>query len=131
MAISTDQAVQQVRALRKQGVNWRAIEDHLRASGYVSERTGKPIKELAIRYMIDRADRQDRQEIKEERQEERLYVMASDQSFKDNVNALMSIQGFSPEIRLKLLQVLIENSYNDRILAPSSVVSPSRAEKHL
>lgn len=117
MTMTYQQAVQQARQLKKQGVQWKKIEEHLQKAGYVSERTGKPIKELAIRYMIDRADRQDRAEIQEEAKEEKMYVVAADNSFKDNFKTLMTAGGFSAEMRLKLLEVLMENSNADVILS--------------
>lgn len=127
MTMTKDQAVAQVRQLRKQGVTWPNIEKHLRDAGYVSDRTGRPIKELAIRYMVDNAEREDRLDVRREEEEEKLFVLESDHAFKDNVKALMSVEGFTPEIRLKLLQVLIENSYTSKVLTNHSGPGASKS----
>lgn len=131
MSMSKDQAIQTVRAMRKQGVTWKAIEKHLGGSGFVSERTGRPIKELAIRYMVDDAEREERIDFKQERQEEALIAVSIDSKFKQNVQALMSVDGFSPELRLELLKVLIEKSHEGKTLVRSPVAKTERNSANL
>lgn len=111
MAMTYQQAASQARQLKRQGSSWKDIEIHLEKAGYISERTHRPIKELAIRQMIDRTERQEREEAMIEAKEEKMYVTTEDSSFKEDFKTLMTAGGFSPEMRLKLLGVLLENAH--------------------
>ena len=56
MSMTYEQALEQATTLRKQGLTYPAIEEHLRKAGYISPHSKGPIGSLAIRAMISRAD---------------------------------------------------------------------------
>lgn len=56
MTVSYDQALKQAVELKHQGLTYEKIAKHLKSIGFVSERTKKPLTQMAVRYMVTAAD---------------------------------------------------------------------------
>ncbi len=52
-----DEAIQQAVTLRKQGLTYPAIEEHLKKAGYISPHSKGPVGSLAVRAMVSRASK--------------------------------------------------------------------------
>lgn len=104
-------AAKQALQLRKQRVPFAKIVDHLKSAGYVSDRTGQPVKEMAIRYMVSKEEQRQKDEAKRDHKEEveeiKVYVATAERTFKDNVRVLLSMKDFNADTKIKLIEALM------------------------
>lgn len=106
MSMSTQQATDQAAKLKKQGLTYQKIADHLKAAGYISPRTGQPVKQMAVRYMVTNAELKEKKEIREELEDEKIFVVSNERSFKENIQILLKVKDFSSEMKLRLIEAL-------------------------
>lgn len=100
-----EQATQQALNLRNQGITYPKIEEHLRAAGYVSSRTKKPVSALAVRHMVTEAQLREKQELKDEKSG--VEFRSKDMDVIDTLKKLLAIPEVSSSMKLKLVKALI------------------------
>jgi len=97
--------------MKRQGIPYAKIADHLRAQGYLSDRTGRPIKEMAVRYMVTQHEKEDRDAAAEDKAMEQAasdpkILVTGDTSFKDSVKAIMQSPNFTAEFKAQIVTAM-------------------------
>lgn len=94
--------------MRKQGINYADIADHLKAAGYISVRTGRAPKEMAIRYMLTQHEKDDRDAEKEEAKAEladKPILLTSGKpsdSFNSSLQAVLSSNALPDSLKTRI-----------------------------
>lgn len=98
--LSHKEAVEQAVKLRKQGVPYSDITEHLAKAGYRSTRTSRPVTEMGVRYMVSAAEK-----ARHEDREEVMQVTTA--SLGEVIKRLVDLPGVDEETKLQLVESLI------------------------
>lgn len=98
--LSHKEAVEQAIRLRKQGVAFSEITQHLAKVGYKSARTARPVTEMGVRYMVSNAEK-----ARHEDREEVMQVTTA--SLGEVIKRLVDLPGVEEEIKLQLVESLL------------------------
>jgi hypothetical protein len=107
-AISHEEAAELATRLRRQGIEYSRIAAELNSRGYISPRTKAPIKEMAVRYMITAEAARDRQDAREEIEDKKIILTTGERTLRENIATLLAIKEFAPDMKLRLIQSLLQ-----------------------
>jgi hypothetical protein len=111
MALSYQEATQQAVQLRKQGLTYPKIEEHLRTLGYVSPFTRKAVGHLTVRNMVVAAEKAlETQDKKDETAEtkETMLVSSPKQQTLDQIGKVC-VMDFPVDLRIEMIRYLLAN----------------------
>lgn len=106
-----EQAVQQSVTLKRQGLTYPKIEQHLKDIGYVSARTKKPVTALAVRHMVTQAELRDKKEAAVEAKQSEQAIKFSSPEYNTvvAVKRLLDMEEIASSIKLKLIRALVND----------------------
>ena len=108
--LSTDEAARQAATLRKQGIAFPKIAEHLAKLGYVSPKTKTPVKEQAVRNMVGRFEQVGGRHSPdfEEAAVAEVRVRGPNMEIIEALRLLPKL-GLSPTLSLKIVNTLLES----------------------
>lgn len=98
--LSHKDAIDQAVKLRKQGVAFSKITEHLAKAGYRSARTARPVTEMGVRYMVSNAEK-----ARHDDHEEVMQVTTA--SLVEVIKRLADLPGVNEETKLQLVESLL------------------------
>lgn len=101
-----EQATQQALQLRKQGLTYPKIAEHLKAAGYRSPYSRGEIGHLAVRQMVIKAEKS-AEKVEETKVSE---VRAPKVEIFDAMKELLAVKSLSPEVKLRLIQHMLKTA---------------------
>ncbi len=98
-----EQAREQAKQLKKQGMTYPKIAAHFEAIGYKSPKTKDYVGALAIRHMVTKEEKAAKKEIEQEGKEIQLVSAG----FRETVRKLSEIPGIDENTFLNLMKALV------------------------
>lgn len=111
--LSYEQAAELALKLKRQGRTYAEIEAHLKGINYVSGRTHRPIKEMAIRYMINKAEKDEQVEKRMEKEEEKQYANTAKRDA--DLRILLASRDLPVDLKLELIEALVNYQPKGRV----------------
>lgn len=107
MSLSYEQAQEQAVKLHNQGVPYMKIQEHLKAAGYTSSRTKKPVSYVTVRKMVTEKEAA---QTKAAKAEERQIALSSPKAERlEAVKKILSLDGLSVDTQLDILRAMIKD----------------------
>jgi hypothetical protein len=105
--ISYEQAVEQAITLRKQGVTYPKIQEHLKKAGYISPHSNQPVGHQALRAMVNKAEKEAGSKVKGAKVGP---VTSPKADILEAIKAISEAESISVDQRLKLVTHILKTS---------------------